>query len=65
MKKSSPTPINSIAVVFLAVAVIVLSIKEPRCDCEHDLPRVELPTTQQASPPQPSTPGRQRELRKF
>ena len=65
MKKSSPLPINSIAVVFLAVAVILLAIKEPRCDCEHDSPRVEMPTTQQASPTQPSIPGRQRELRKF
>lgn len=64
MMKSSPPTINSIAVVFLAVAVIVLAMKEPRCDCEHNLPRVEMPRTQQASP-QPSAPGRQRELRKF
>ena len=30
--------INSIAVALLAVAVITLAIKEPRCDCENAMP---------------------------
>jgi len=65
MMKSSRPPISSIAVSLLAVAVIFLAIKEPRCDCENGLPLVETPTSQQPSPQRPSTTGRQRELRKF
>ena len=65
MMKSSQPPVSSIAVALLAVAVIVLAIKEPQCDCKSSLPLVETPTSQQASPQRPSTSGRQRELRKF
>lgn len=65
MMKSSQPSVSSIAVVLLAVAVIVLAIKEPRCDCENGLPLVETPNSQQASPQRPSAIGRQRELRKF
>lgn len=65
MMKSGQPPVSSIAVALLAVAVIVLAIKEPRCDCENGLPLVETPTSQQASPQRPSAGGRQRELRKF
>ena len=64
MIKSSP-PIHSVAVALLAIAVIVLAIKEPRCDCQNDLPSVETPSRQQDSVPRPSKTGRSRELRKF
>ena len=53
------------AVALLAVAVIVLAIKEPRCDCQNDLPSAEMPSGQQNQSPRPSRSGRQRELRRF
>ncbi len=56
-------PIHSIAVALLAVAVIFLAIKEPRCD--NDMPSAETTTGQQDSIQRPSRTGRQRELRKF
>ena len=58
-------PINSIAVALLAVAVIFLAIKEPRCECDNDRPSAEMTTGQQDSILRPSRTGRQRELRKF
>ena len=57
--------INSIAVALLAVAVITLAIKEPRCDCENAIPSAETTTRERAASPRPSATGRQRELRKF
>ena len=57
--------INSSVVVLLAIAVIVLAIKEPRCDCDNDMPSAETTTGQQDSMQRPSRTGRQRELRKF
>jgi len=65
MMKSSLAPLNSVAVSILAVAVIVLAIKEPRCDSAGGLLRVETPTRQKAPPQQPTVSGHQRELRKF
>ena len=60
-------PIHSIAVALLAVAVIFLAIKEPRCDCDcdNDMPSAQTTTGQQDSMQRPSRTGRQRELRKF
>ncbi len=58
-------PINSIAVALLAVAVIFLAIKEPRCECDNDVPAAKTTTRQQDSSLRPSRTGRQRELRKF
>jgi hypothetical protein len=65
LMNSSGPPLNSIAVALLAIAVIVLAIKEPRCNCESDVPAAETPATPQAPPARPSKTGRQRELRKF
>ena len=62
---TSSAPIHSLAVALLAVAVIVLAIKEPRCECDNDLPSSETPAARQAEQPRPSRTGRQRELRKF
>ena len=58
-------PFNALAVALLAVAVIVLAINEPQCDCTNDLPSAATTIAPQASPPRPSGTGRQRELRKF
>ena len=57
-------PMNSIAVALLAIAVIFLAIKEPRCDCNNNMPSIE-PTNQLSSPPNPPVTRRRRELRKF
>jgi len=62
---SSSSPINSIAVALMAIAVILLAIKEPRCDCEVENPSADTLNTQKGSPARPSRTGRQRELRKF
>ncbi|QNI58564.1 hypothetical protein SynBIOSU31_01694 [Synechococcus sp. BIOS-U3-1] len=59
------TPINSLAVALLAVAVIVLAMNEPRCDCKNDMLSTETPTSQKESSLGPLRAGRQRELRKF
>ena len=57
-------PMNSVAVALLAIAVIVLAIKEPRCDSDNNIPSTES-TNQRLSSPNPSVTVRRRELRKF
>ena len=65
LMNNKTSPIHSIAVALLAVAVIFLAIKEPHCDCENDIPSAETTTGLQDSIQRPSRTGRQRELRKF
>tara|TARA_B100001113_G_scaffold219749_1_gene180206 strand:+ start:283 stop:492 length:210 start_codon:yes stop_codon:yes gene_type:complete len=65
LMNNKTAPIHSIAVALLAVAVIFLAIKEPRCDCDNDMPSAQTTTGQQDSMQRPSRTGRQRELRKF
>ena len=65
MQNSNSSVINATAVGLLAIAVIFLAIKEPRCDCESkpqqdEASSVQPPTTQRAT----GSRG-QRELRKF
>ena len=62
---SSWIPFNALAVSLLAVAVVVLTIKQPKCDRTTDLPSAATTDDPQASPPRPSGTGRQRELRQF
>ena len=64
MKRRADVPIHSIAVSLLAAAVIVLAIKEPRCDCNTPAGEEE-PQRQQTTAPTRSRTGIQRELGKF
>lgn len=65
MQNSISSMINAAAVALLAIAVIFLAIKEPRCDCKINPQQDEASSTQQPSPPRPTTSRGQRELRKF
>ena len=46
MKHSNTSIINAFAVVSLSIAVIVLAIKKPRCDCINDLQQEEASSVQ-------------------
>ena len=65
MKHSNTSMINAFAVASLSIAVIVLAIKKPRCDCKNDLQQEEASSVQQPLSPRPTRSRGQRELRKF
>ena len=65
MNKKTQVPMNSIAVALLAIAVIVLAIKEPHCNCENSSETVQTPIRQQTTAPRRSRTQIQRELGKF
>ena len=65
MNQSLQSPIHSVAIALLAMAVIVLAIKEPR-DCvnpSNEVNASNAPSAPAASGRNPASP--QRELRKF
>lgn len=63
MTKIQQNSLNSLAVALLAVAVIILAIKEPRCK-DNTLKDVD-PISQKQHLEQTRQDGSQRELRKF
>ena len=65
MTSNNKAPINSIAVALLALAVIALAIKEPRCNCDQKPGSAETQTSPQSSAPVRSRTQIQRELGKF
>ena len=65
MTNNNKAPINSIAVALMALAVIFLAIKEPRCNCDQEAASVETPPPPQSSVPVRSRTQIQRELGKF
>ena len=65
MTSNNKVPINSIAVALMALAVIVLAIKEPRCNCDQEAASTETTTPPQSSLPVRSRTQIQRELGKF
>jgi len=65
MQNINSSIINATAVALLAIAVILLAIKEPRCACENNPQKVEASSVQPPSPSRATGSRRQRELRKF
>jgi len=65
MKGETKAPIHSIAVGLLAVAVIVLALKEPHCNCKDNPSAVEKTRHQQTTAPGRSRTRIQRELGQF
>ena len=64
MNKLSQSPIHSAAVALLAIAVIVLAIKEPK-DCRNSPEGVGASDAAPAPATTRTNPTTQRELRKF
>jgi len=64
MNKTFRAPIHSLAVALLAMAVIVLAIKEPK-DCVNNSNEVAVPSAPSAPTSTGTSPAGQRELRKF